>query len=246
MDTKVLAIAAAAIVALAAVGGAVYVLTSSNNNDSDSFEYTNRLLVYGNADNNNYLDNNDVELIEKIIKDGNWTEVKSQYPYADANKDSYLTDDDVKVVKNFLEGKSETMYYTDWNLGTSSIKYPLSGNIAGTYDSSLWFAQILGVYENMTYLCRTQAYIDDLSDKMFPGASARLIAQGSNGHFDTEKLIANNIKIALGDPFGIDATFLANVAANPACGIQPHPPPREQGDQWPELVQFGSHARCDV
>ena len=221
MDTKVLAIAAAAIVALAAVGGAVYVLTSSNNNDSDSFEYTNRLLVYGNADNNNYLDNKDVELIEKIIKDGNWTEVKSQYPYADANKDSYLTDDDVKVVKNFLEGKSETMYYTDWNLGTSSIKYPLSGNIAGTYDSSLWFAQILGVYENMTYLCRTQAYIDDLSDKMFPGASARLIAQGSNGHFDTEKLIANNIKIALGDPFGIDATFLANVAANPACGIQP-------------------------
>ncbi len=222
MDSKaMIAIAVVAVIAVGAIGAGVFALTNDKDSSSDSFDYTNRLLVYGNADNNNYLDQDDVDLIEKIIEDGNWTEVKSTYPYADANKDSYLDQDDVKLVKKFLNGESATMYYTDWNLGVSSISYPLSGKIAGTYDSTLWFTQILGVYDDMTYLCRTQAYIDDLSTKMFPGAADRIIAQGTNGNFDPEKLITNNIKIVLGDPYGITSEFLTKMEAYPDSGIQP-------------------------
>ena len=184
------------------------------------FQPTNRLLVYGNADNNNYLNASDAALIEKIIRDGNWNAVKSKYPYADANCDGKLDSKDVALVNKFIAGESATMYYTDWNLNTSSIKYPLSGKIAGTYDSSLWFAQIVGVYDDVAYLCRTQAYIDGLRGDMFPGAAKNIVAQGTNGNFDPEKLIANNIKVVIGDPFGISAEYLEKISRFSNSGIQ--------------------------
>jgi ABC-type Fe3+-hydroxamate transport system substrate-binding protein len=172
-------------------------------------DVTCRLLVYGNANQDNYLDQADLELIQKIAA-GTWDSAK--YPYADANNDGRVDSADVEVVKRFLNGQSATMYYTDWNLGVSSIQYPLSGRIAGTYDSSLWFAQIVGVYDDVKYLCRTQAYIDALREDMFPGAAKNIVAQGSNGNFDPEKLIANNIKVVIGDPFGISAEYLEKVS----------------------------------
>ncbi|MBP5203073.1 MAG: hypothetical protein J6Z16_00270, partial [Candidatus Methanomethylophilaceae archaeon] len=172
-------------------------------------DVTCRLLVYGNANQDNYLDQADLELIQRIAA-GSWDSAK--YPYADANVDGKVDQKDVDVVKRFLAGQPATMYYTDWNLNVSSIQYPLSGNIAGTYDSSLWFAQIVGVYDDVKYLCRTQAYIDALREDMFPGASKNIVAQGSNGNFDPEKLIANNIKVVIGDPFGISAEYLEKVS----------------------------------
>ncbi|MBO4568380.1 MAG: ABC transporter substrate-binding protein [Candidatus Methanomethylophilaceae archaeon] len=172
-------------------------------------DVTCRLLVYGNANNDNYLDQADLSFIESIAK-GSWDSAK--YPYADANVDGKVDSADVEVVKKFLNGQSATMYYTDWNLDVSSIQYPLSGKIAGTYDSSLWFAQIVGVYDDVKYLCRTQAYIDALREDMFPGASKNIVAQGTNGNFDPEKLIANNIKVVIGDPYGITAEYLEKVS----------------------------------
>ena len=172
-------------------------------------DVTCRLLVYGNANQDNYLDSKDLELVQRIAV-GSWDSAK--YPYADANADGKVDSADVEVVKRFLAGQPATMYYTDWNLNVSSIQYPLSGRIAGTYDSSLWFAQIVGVYDDVKYLCRTQAYIDALREDMFPGASKNIAAQGSNGNFDPEKLIANNIKVVIGDPFGISAEYLEKVS----------------------------------
>lgn len=172
-------------------------------------DVTCRLLVYGNANQDNYLNQDDLDLVQRIAA-GTWDSAK--YPYADANNDGKVDSADVEVVKRFLNGQSATMYYTDWNLGVSSIQYPLSGRIAGTYDSSLWFAQIVGVYDDVKYLCRTQAYIDALREDMFPGAAKNIVAQGSNGNFDPEKLIANNIKVVIGDPFGISAEYLEKVS----------------------------------
>ena len=220
MDGKMIAIIGIVVVAAVVAGAFILLNNDDDDESSDSFKYTNRLLVYGNANNDNYLDNNDLKLIEKIIDDDNWADVKSTYPYADANTDGKIDSKDVEVMNKFLNGESAKMYYTDWNLKTSSIDYPLSGNIAGTYDSSLWFAQIVGVYDDVTYMCRTQAYIDGLREDMFPNASKQITAQGSNGNFDPEKLIANNIKVVIGDPFGLSSEYLEKISKYPSSGIQ--------------------------
>lgn len=220
MDKNV-TIIAVVIVAIVAVAAAFVLMNNGKGGtDDEDIDTTSRLLVYGNANNDNYLDKKDLNLIQDIIDDGNWSEVKKTYPYADANHDGTVDKKDIKVVQNFLDGKTETMYYVDWNLDVSSIKYPLSGKIAGTYDSTLWIAEIVGVYDDVSYLCRNQTYIDDLDSKMFPGASKKLVAQGSNGNFDPEKLIENNIKVVLGDPFGITAEYLEKMSKFVGSDIQ--------------------------
>ena len=59
MDTKIIAIFAAAIV-IAASGTAAFVLLGDKDDDLKQKDVTGRLVIYGNANNDDYLDNDDL------------------------------------------------------------------------------------------------------------------------------------------------------------------------------------------
>ena len=98
MNKKLFAVIAVVIVVVAAV--AIAMAMGGSEKKSEALTGSGRLLVYGNADNNDYLDDKDVETIQKIVDDGKWD--KEEYPLADANHDGAVTKDDVYYLKKLL------------------------------------------------------------------------------------------------------------------------------------------------
>ena len=204
MDKKVLiAIVVVAVVAVAAV--AAFMLMN-NGGSSDKPEYVtdddmNRLLVFGNVNNDNYLDKKDLTMLQGMV-DGSYSgwSIKD-HPYADVNTDGKVNNDDITLLKKFLNGEKATMYYLDWNLQISSVPFPLAGNFAVPYDSSLWIGQIVGFYDDVVYMSRPDSFVENLREDMFPGAAERIEAQGGTQKYayDVERLINANVKVALGD-----------------------------------------------
>ncbi|MBR6871056.1 MAG: dockerin type I repeat-containing protein [Candidatus Methanomethylophilaceae archaeon] len=147
MENKnmLIAIAAIAVVAIAIV--AAFLLLNNNgggnnNDNTDTSEYLTadsgkatvssvdtKLLVFGNANNDVYLNNKDVTFIQNIV-DGKSTWNKTSNPLADTNADGKITKEDVSLLKCFIEGKSAPMFYVNDMLETVKITFPLTGKIA--------------------------------------------------------------------------------------------------------------------
>ncbi len=204
MEKKQLIIVAViAVVAVAAV--AAFVLMNNNGGNTPSedddkvYSVTSRLLVFGNANNDNYLDDDDVEFIQKIVDGASWD--SDDYPLADANADGKITSDDVALVKKFLKGQSATMYYVNWYGNKASINYPLSGTISGYNLQCLDVAIIAGVDDDFLGLGESSEKIKTISDEWYPGASSKLISvRGDGNNFDIQSLLSVGTKVLLGDP----------------------------------------------
>ena len=222
MDNKTIAIIVGVVVVIAIVAGAVFVLNNNNgggdsdnpigrNVDIDTTKDTNRMLIFGNANNDNYLDQKDITLIKEIAASGKWDEKK--YPLADTNNDRKVTEDDATYLQKILDGKSCTMYYVDWNKQVNKVPYPLTGKVAVPYDSSLWIGQIVGFYDDITYMSRTENFVKNLREDMFPGAAKRIEAQGGtkNYEYDIERLVSADISITLGDTNAMTDNYLDKV-----------------------------------
>lgn len=219
MDNKNGIIVAAVIVILVAAGaGAAFFVSKDGNDDKkEAFETTSRLLVYGNANNDNYLDYKDVDLVRKIIDERlKW---QLHYPYADANRDGRVDNADITVIQNFIAGKPGTMYYRDWNDSVSSVPYPLTGKIAALYDSTLWITQILGVSGDVTHMFRTTKWISGLSTTMFPEAATITAFGGFPKNVSTEAVLNSGVNIILGDPWAYSEEWIATIEGDPGTNI---------------------------
>ena len=147
MDKKLFAVIAAIII-VAAAGVVAFVTLADDDGDVKALTGSGRLLVYGNADNDDYLDNADVEKIQSIIDSGKWD--RTEYPFADADHDGDVDADDITYLKKLLEGKETTKM---WYVGSGKIdyyvNYPNTGKIAVTVDYGLMMGQVLGVYDRI-------------------------------------------------------------------------------------------------
>lgn len=147
MDKKIIAIFAVVIV----VASAAVVVVAMNQGDDEEQALTGsgRLLVYGNADNNDYLDSSDIDEIKEIINSGAWDKEKN--PFADANHDGTVDQNDVTYLEKLLDGKETTkMWYVGSGKIDYYINYPNTGYIAVTVDYGLMMGQVLGVYDRIT------------------------------------------------------------------------------------------------
>ncbi len=149
MNTKIIAIVAAAIIAVAAVGA---FLLLQNNESEEVVGYTDgRLHVFGNANNDDYLNADDVAFVKDIISknsDGdssNDVDWKTKYPYADANHDGKLDSSDVTITQALADRKEgTTVYYLDGNDEVKSLEYPVKSIcVLGT--ATFTAAQSLGL-----------------------------------------------------------------------------------------------------
>ncbi len=113
-----------------------------------------KLLVFGNANNDVYLDEKDVQFIQDIV-DGKTKWNKEKNPFADTNADGKITAEDVVLLKRFIDRQDATMFYVNSNLDTVSVKWPLAGNImiGGVNDADI--LKIIGKVDSVVAVCGT-------------------------------------------------------------------------------------------
>ena len=198
--TKILAVVA--IVIIIAAGLTVFFVMNNKDDKGKTSLGTGRLLVYGNADNDDYYDEADVDLIKKIADSGTWDSKK--YPFADANYDGKVNQDDVTYMQNFLKGGKGKMYYIDHYGNTSYFNYPLGdrkvavvGSSSGGYHG-LIAGQMLGFYDKIT---AADTSLRTMDESIYPGVSKlKDIGNWNSKDVDTtvENIMTAGCSVALG------------------------------------------------
>lgn len=129
-NTKLIAVVV--ILVVVAAGTGLYFL--NNSNDSSNYrsdDDTGRLMIYGNANNDDYLDEDDVATLEKVISG----ELEAT-TYSDANLDGKVDQSDIDMVEKMIDRESMEIYYDYYyggNLLQGQVSYPItSACIVGT------------------------------------------------------------------------------------------------------------------
>ena len=198
-----------------------------------------RNRVYGNANNDNYLDSSDVAFIQAILN-GTISWNKAANPYADANCDGKITSDDVALVNKFLGGQSATMYYSNWYDEVCSVSYPLKGNISGSYAQVMDLAVILGCLNDVVGIKDTSEKISKYNSTLYPGMASKVktVRTDSGNAFDIEKMLSLKTKIVMSDPFAVGPDVISNIAkADPSINVIQLPVNRSINDiDWTHTV----------
>lgn len=205
---KIIYVAVLAAVIIAAAAAAVFLLNNSDNGpkgDYSSFDVnTTKNLVFGNANNDNYLNQADVDMIQDIVN-GKLAWDKVKFPLVDANTDGVVDSKDVALVKKFLNGESAKMYYMNWYKDVASVNYPVSGKVSVDYTTAYDMLVILGCLDDLVGTRDTPATIEKYNDKVYPGVKNRIQSIRTDaGKMDPEKMYSLGTKLVIGDPY--DAT----------------------------------------
>ncbi|MFZ3135231.1 ABC transporter substrate-binding protein [Methanothrix sp.] len=129
---------ASIIIALSIV---VVVIGVSNAVKNDSNEYnkgvdsypTGRLWVLGNANNDDFINQNDVDYINKVISEG--TINNREHIMCDANYDGNINSDDIKQVQGLIDGTANKMWYVNVDKKICSFNSTLDKNILTIHPS---------------------------------------------------------------------------------------------------------------
>lgn len=107
---------------------------------AESADYPSRLLILGNANCDDVLDEYDVSYVEGLIANGY---VYTEEYMADANYDGVIDQEDYDIVKALVEGEQDLVYYinVDYEVASYNTSYPL--NTANTLTQTLEMLCIL-------------------------------------------------------------------------------------------------------
>lgn len=205
MDKKTtIIIAVVAVVIIAAA--AAFVLMNKNSSDDDGYDIGCKLKVYGNVNNDNYLDKKDLSLLNDMIE-GKITWSLKEYPFADVDKSGAVDQSDVTILKKFLNGESATMYYMDCQGDAYRVHYPLTevfenGKYCAftQFTSGIDMLTILGLEKNIKYLSDGDIKAGKLDETLYPGLNSQI--KGANLKLnadDYEIFMSNNVKLVLLD-----------------------------------------------
>ena len=165
MNSK--ALIAIGVVAILVVGGAVGIAIANKNNDSSKVRSSNnldgRLTVFGNANNDDFIDSRDVDEVKAIIageKQATYYDCYRTYggavvkrTFADANVDGKIDQADVDWIQNMVDRKQNMLiYFYDVDGVIGSCTYPLTTAAVGyksNYDSMI----IIGAQDQVKYVC---------------------------------------------------------------------------------------------
>jgi hypothetical protein len=138
-------IAAIAVAAVAVAAVAVVVTGDDDSNDSSASSIDSKLLVYGNANNDYTINEDDLTVVQDII-DGNAS--LSDYPLADANCDGTVDSSDVDLLNQLISRTSGITVYVSCldrsgNDTAVAVSYPLRNVV--TYATNI---QMPALYAN--------------------------------------------------------------------------------------------------
>ena len=209
-NTKVIAVA---IVAVLLVGAVVAVFATKNGKDSGSdvgmellsADVNPVLEVYGNVNEDLTIDEKDVEILEKALKDG----TASNYKYADANFDGTVDEKDVQYIRDIIAATPENQVVVkhlnrlttgDYYVET---KYPISAFAMSGSANIFMIMKYVGLKDEIkaisysgkidsTLYSEYQYLFSDSSTKWDPSAKLTYRVGASAGYMG-EELLANHI-----------------------------------------------------
>ena len=136
MAPKTMSILIVAVLLVAFVGG-FFLLSDDSEKESEVKE--GRLTIYGNANNDDYIDDRDVDFVQKILDDmkngESWD--SKEYPYADSDYDGDVDSDDLDYVKKMVDRNIDHVYYLNANFDVDRVRYPITSIVsAGSWTHS--------------------------------------------------------------------------------------------------------------
>ncbi len=235
MNNKMLAIICAVIVAVAVIAVAAFFLMNGEDKSGGGDKYTVgedveadplyanfnvenvENLVFGNANNDGYLDNSDLVLLKQFVAGTKTWDINTN-PLADTNADGKVTQEDVDMLQKMLNATSTTeqfeVKYLNYYKRVATSLFPLRGNISVQYNTGYDVAVVLGVLDQVVGTGHGgESHINGLSETLYPGLKSHLTyIDNDAGDFDPEKILATNTKIIVGDPYGTTDDFAAEMA----------------------------------
>ena len=246
----IIAVAAVAFIAFSNGGG-----SDDNNNgarvgeeikEKDFPDADSRLWVYGNANEDDVLDEADVTALEAMVKGSvKWTQL------ADANADGKINGDDVDYLKKIINAKESTkldVYYIDNYFTVAKVSWPVK-TFATSYCSGLYTAEATGLTPKLAMVDDTIAtYWAKLNSY-----AAKAVSFGSTETPNYESMMEQKINVyvpgycdAKADPLskeklnpvGIDVMFMNT------CDNSGVPYPNEYIDR--SILMFGFLLQGDM
>lgn len=213
MDKKIIAVIA--VVVIVVIAAVAIVIANDDDDDEDKKPSSiipkdisdARLQVYGNADNNDIIDKDDITFLNQLIASGE--EWQTKYPFADANNDGVLDSKDVQVIQNFIDGKSERMYYYNSLGNTTYINYPL-GHKIGTESQVIMLLMVTHTYQYWT-AC-DQPYQSSLSAELYPGIKEKTTIGVDSNKFTVESIRNSGVDTLIGWTGGVASNYLWELA----------------------------------
>ncbi len=243
---KSIIIAIVAVVAIAACGCGLYFIMNDDTNtpvdygdvkviEGEYKESTTNLAIYGNANHDNYLNEDDLKYLESVLSSKTaWN--KGTNPFVDVNADGKITTADVDLLKKLLNGETCTAYYMTFNLEPDDFHFPLSGQISAGLESHLQVGQIVGFYDDITYMLQPDSIINTLNKDLYPGARENIKSIG-NYPYTYENVVASGVSAVLGDPYTYTDAFLKRIDESTNIDCIQLPVNREiNGMNWSTLT----------
>lgn len=203
MDRKITAIIAVVLVVIIAAAAAIALTGGDKGEDIPVVEkgpynlnditlpLSTRLVVCGNADNNDVIDENDLKMIQDIV-DGKTVWDKEKHPLADAYPDGVIDQKDIDLMKNILAKKTCWVYYVDFKNQTVRVQYPITGTIGTMYYQQAQLASMFGLWNDRVIACGSGS----LSDISSPGWESR-ISYGKGYNVDPQTVVSSGVKTIL-------------------------------------------------
>ena len=162
MQTKqIVAVCVVVIVCAVAVG---YLVMNNDGGDGRyvSTDDSGRLMVYGNANNDDYINEDDLETLRSIIS-GEEEETK----YADANQDGVVNNDDIQFVQDIIDKKVDKVYVNQIHGGEEEVvdcAYPLERVCVAGYET-MTVIKSIGAADKI--ICLSGASGDSLNERFY-------------------------------------------------------------------------------
>lgn len=202
MDYKKTALIAAVVVVIV-IAAAAAVLTMGNdkplpevergpyNLNDISLPADVRLVVCGNANNDDVIDQNDLDIITKIANgEASWD--REANPLADAYPDGTIDQKDIDLMRNILAKNDCYVYYVDYQGQTVRVQYPITGTIGTMYYQQAQLAQLLDLWDDRVIACGSTS----MSDISNPGWQD-LISYGQGYNVDPETVAQSGVDTIL-------------------------------------------------
>lgn len=187
MNTKIIAISIVAILVVGGVGA--YFALKKNGSSEETVYPMDQLQIFGNANGDWKIDQNDANYIQDII-DGK----KEKTVFADANKDGKIDEKDVEQVQKIISRNGlEYIWLVDGNNTVKKIKTTIN-KIGAEYFSNTELMLILGLKDKV----HTVDYAPFQSkDVYFGDAASRIVTMGDMNKPNYENIVKMKLDILL-------------------------------------------------
>ncbi len=146
-----------------------------------------RLVVYGNANNDDLINTHDVDIIGDIAS-GKASWDKTANPFADANADGKVDSSDVDLVEKIVNKEKCTVYYRDFQDEAVAVNYPITGTVGTMYYQQAQLSILLGLWDKDVIACGVR----NLNDTIAPGFEQK-ISFGQGYNVDPELVVESGV-----------------------------------------------------